>query len=896
MKIFYSIILFFFSLALVQAQQTFPISPIGTQHVFPGAKITTHLSAVNHDLPSIHLAAINLPNFGSFEDEGKGFGAYTFEPNEGDEGTYLVTLQAISGTDTSLTSFQVIVQNLPNGNKYYVDPINGNNNNPGTESQPWKTLQDVFNTGKTITDNSIVYLRSGNHGAPVVNKLQNKQTYIVAEKGHTPMFEKLNFFLAKNWVLSGIKISPEADSTSAKGNYLRIQPTCSNITVENCEIYGTSDVMNWTTNQDWYDNAGDGVLINGKNDLFRNNYIYNVYFGLTVDGADNIISHNLLNNFGADGFRGLGNGSQFLYNRIQNALVDDYATGNHDDGFQSWATNGPVKNITLKGNQIFSHTDPTLPLKTSILQGLVNFDGFSERWVIEDNIVLTDHPHGITLLGAKFCRVNNNTVINNPLHLFSYGNPPWIRIGPHKNGAKSSGNLTRNNLMAFNYQDGDPGSFDHNLIANNTDHFVDYAHWNFHLKPGAAPINAGTFVDGSTLDNDEKIRLDSFPDIGAFEFGPKPYDFEKPTQINNIQVQDIQPTSISLSWAAATDNYIVKRYIIKSNQGKTIRTDSTFVKILDLPAGTNQDLNIYTEDYAGNLSEKVTYNFTTPDFLNDSVTISISAHPNDQLLKSNGTMLWVGLQNNTVGGFTYFYDDCAALPFQLPTIPNGYKIAQAKLTIEYNRIVNNPVGNADLYVLGLRNTPSIGVADNWQGNFGESPNAVALEDDFISNTKTLGALSTADTTNIKLAEYINNQSSIANKFLILRINSDKENESNYRFYQFASADHPNTLIRPKLELLLTKLVPYQAISNKQLSVYPNPIMENQPIHVRWPTGTLSNQITVTITNLSGQIVTQHQLTTTSNQIKLDANRIPANGTYFLTINDLDTYLVSKIVR
>ncbi|HHB79792.1 MAG TPA: hypothetical protein ENK85_11220, partial [Saprospiraceae bacterium] len=220
MKSYFLLFSFLLTFVFAQAQETFPISPIGTQQVFPGAKIVTHLSAVNHDLPSINLSGINLPSFGSFQDNGKGFGTFTFEPDSADVGKYTVSVQAVSGTDTSRTTFQVIVPELPNGNKYYIDPINGDNNNPGTSSAPWKTLSEVFNTGKNIQANDVLFLRSGNHGSPIINQQKSASTYILAEKGETPVFEKLNFYLAKNWVLSGIKISPEADSTSAKGNYL----------------------------------------------------------------------------------------------------------------------------------------------------------------------------------------------------------------------------------------------------------------------------------------------------------------------------------------------------------------------------------------------------------------------------------------------------------------------------------------------------------------------------------------------------------------------------------------------------------------------------------------------------------------------------------------------------
>lgn len=879
-----------------QAQETFPISPIGTQRVFPGAKITTNLSAVNHDLPSIALSGINLPIFASFQDNGKGFGTFTFEPDAVDVGSYTVTLRAISGTDTSRTTFQVNVPELPNGTKYYVDPINGNNTNPGTSASPWKTLSEVFNTGKSIQANDVLYLRSGNHGAPVINKLQSGTTYILAEKGATPMFEKLNFYLAKNWVLSGIKISPEANSTTAKGNYLRIQPTSFQITIENCEIYGTSDVMNWTTNQHWYDNAGDGVLINGTDNIFRNNYIYNIYFGITVDNVRNIVSHNLFDNYGADCIRGIASDCQFLYNRIQNALVDDYATGNHDDGFQSWTFGAPVKNMVLKGNQIFSHTDPSLPLKTSVLQGMVNFDGFSENWVVEDNLILTDHPHGLTLLGARNCKVSNNTVIANPLQLFSYGNPPWIRIGPHKNGTKSTGNLNRNNLMAFNYEENNPGTFGPNLIANNSEYFVDYAHWNFHLKPNSGPINAGRKEGGSTLDNAQHIRLDSFPDIGAYEYSSSTFDFEPPTPVSNIQLLDLNPNHLKVSWDPSSDNYQVKRYHLSVDHHRVV-TDSLEANFLNLNPGNQFDLKIWAEDLAGNMSSITTLNVIMPNMPADSIVLTIPVALEDQMIQSTKEQRWIGLHKHIVGGYTFFYDASAVLPFRVPETPPDFQLISADLIINYNRLVNSPKGSADLYAVGWRNSPLVSSNDHWQGEYGTQTFGTPIQKEFLNKETLLGWVTTNDTSSTQLADYINAQVQAGVHHVFLRLNSDQENESNYRFYEFMSGDHPDTELRPRLEFLYTRIVSNQEITKATgLTVFPNPVLDKQPITINWPANTFADPITLTITNINGQVVAKRSYPISQNQLELPADILPKKGVYFLTINDLKTYWASKIVR
>ena len=58
-----------------------------------------------------------------------------------------------------------------------------------------------------------------------------------------------------------------------------------------------------------------------------------------------------------------------------------------------------------------NYEDPNQPFRGT-LQGLGCFDGFYIDWVIENNLVVTDHWHGISLCGAVNCRIVNNTVVD----------------------------------------------------------------------------------------------------------------------------------------------------------------------------------------------------------------------------------------------------------------------------------------------------------------------------------------------------------------------------------------------------------------------------------------------------------------------------------------------------
>jgi parallel beta-helix repeat protein len=139
------------------------------------------------------------------------------------------------------------------------------------------------------------------------------------------------------------------------------------------------------------------------------------------------------------------------------------------------------------------------------------------NWVVENNVIITDHWHGITLSGAKNCRIVNNTVVD--INDMTPG-PPWIRISEHKNEQRSVGCVVRNNLTTKINCDTSGVTIDHNMIVTRyEDFFVDYTINNMHLRSGSAPVDAG-ISDGAPLaDRDALVRpVGGGYDIGAYEY------------------------------------------------------------------------------------------------------------------------------------------------------------------------------------------------------------------------------------------------------------------------------------------------------------------------------------------------------------------------------------------
>lgn len=433
---------------------------------------------------------------------------------------------------------------------FYLDPVNGDMNNSGTQANPWSTLEEVFdqnkiesraledhpyvpgmnlvpkNPGAPVKAGDTLILMNGYHGEVSAREYYNEDFItITAMPGHTPALGRMVFRSGSKWKLKGLSISPELAPEYDTGYLLRFEDhswsgPISECVVEECKLFSVWDSENWGAS-DWNDKACDGIMLPGDGLVVRSCHLKNVDMGIyvTVDGKNCLVENSIVENFCGDGLRCLGNHCTFQYNTVKNCYD---VNGNHDDGFQSWSvgTNGSVGDGTvygliLRGNTILAYEDPDQPFRGT-LQGIGCFDGMFEDWVVENNVIVTDHWHGITLLGAVNCNVVNNTVIDP--NTTSPG-PPWIRVSKHKNGTPCSGCLVRNNLVTALNNAEQGVEEDHNIIVEYYDaFFIDAAAHDLHLKPGCLAVDAGKKEKAPVSDRDQVTRpFGSGWDIGAYE-------------------------------------------------------------------------------------------------------------------------------------------------------------------------------------------------------------------------------------------------------------------------------------------------------------------------------------------------------------------------------------------
>jgi hypothetical protein len=436
-------------------------------------------------------------------------------------------------------------------NDFYIDPVAGNDSGDGSAAHPWPSVQFVFdndlietqdwpdfpyddgmalvavNVGAPIKAGDTLWLRDGYHGDIVVEHAYNTAPItIAAAPGATPHVRSVVVQAAQNWIIRGLSISPsygasnEAITMAEISDHNYFGPTW-DVDFGANNLFSVDDASGWGADE-WVNLASSGIEVGAARIDVHDNRIRNVRFGIGVDGPDSSVRRNVIDGFSADGLRGLGDRDVFEYNRVQNDKIGDDFDENHDDGFQSWSVGadgnvgtGEVTGIVLRGNVFINSTDPNDPLRNS-MQGIGCFDGFFVDWTVENNVVITDHWHGISFYGMRDSRIVNNTVID---LADGQPGPPWIMVTDHKDGTPSSNVIVRNNLAADFELSGDNVTSDHNVQFDDASLLFVAPPFDLHLLPtafDAIDMGSADLAPSTDVEGEPRPQGAGF-DIGAYE-------------------------------------------------------------------------------------------------------------------------------------------------------------------------------------------------------------------------------------------------------------------------------------------------------------------------------------------------------------------------------------------
>ena len=442
---------------------------------------------------------------------------------------------------------------------FYCDPVSGSMSNDGSSGSPWSTLQAVFdnnkiesrdrnldpkNQGAPVKAGDTIKLRAGNHGGLYATDYCNTAHIIVeADTGHEPVLTSLELRYSFNWTFRGLTVTNGQGPT---GYLVQFRYSCHDITVEDCYLYSEEDSSGWSSSQ--WNSVSSGLWLEGADCLALNNDILNIDMGIYVTGSGAQLIGNTIQNIAKDGIRGSGGGITLE----DNAILDCYnVNDNHDDGIQWYSgSGGTAPNVTIRTTYINDDTSGGTRNFIGNFQGIGCFDDYLTYWTVENNIVICNHWHGISLYNADYCTIANNTAYNYKYIASESDMNTWINFFEGKQGGGGTGNTLVNNLMHSSTS----GYNQQVTRSNYTQYFVNTnpSSLDLHLKSGSPAIDAGTSSGAPSVDFDGVSRPQgSGYDVGAYEYvtGGMPGQATNPSPSNSATSVS---TTADLSWTAGS--------------------------------------------------------------------------------------------------------------------------------------------------------------------------------------------------------------------------------------------------------------------------------------------------------------------------------------------------------
>jgi parallel beta-helix repeat protein len=416
-------------------------------------------------------------------------------------------------------------------NIFYVAK-NGNNNNSGSETEPWLTIQKAADT---LSPGQKVYIKEGVYNEMVkVTKSGNSNGYIIfsAYPDHRVILDGNGIapLYPSQPVISGLIYVNNADYIKLKGLKIRNSRSCGiyavnadYITIKDNYIYNTfsSGIGVW---------LGTNVLIDGNEVVWACNP-NNGDLSLTsqecltvanckdFEVTNNHIHHSSL--IDRQGGEGLQAKQQAIRGKIHHNIVHDlYKVGLYIDAWDR-----PTHDIEVYDNIVYRCHN-----YWGMACGAEN-GGTLENIKFYNNLVYENGAVGIGVEGGwgvngvhhyfNNIYIYNNTVYNNRYLGLNWG---W---GIHVNAAEGENIYIKNNICYQNYSDkvtvDQTGAPRNLVIENNLEGpdplFVNPAGNDFHLRNGSPAIDKAsrTTVPDDDFSGAARPKGNGY-DIGAFEF------------------------------------------------------------------------------------------------------------------------------------------------------------------------------------------------------------------------------------------------------------------------------------------------------------------------------------------------------------------------------------------
>jgi len=452
----------------------------------------------------------------------------------------------------ALTLLWLILPQTAQAAEYYLDAANGNDSNPGTEAQPWKTIARAQNYkagyvpdgyDPMVAPGDTVWVKNGSYGIFRENTSDNpRESYYFernnwitykAATGHSPILTGINIRNYKPY---------DPNAGKAGSSYLIFDGFAVNGRVF---IYYTNyvQVKNSTISGTSY-NANDPVveLGSGHHTTIDSCIIRNGGEGIGGSGNYCTFSNNIIHHIGEDAFHFWGN-----YLTVENNDIYDvarvYAAGDDPNNYSSYHPDGmhlehkeaSITDVTIRCNKVHDCNDASVQA-ISIYGG----EGANawQHLKIENNLIydMNCPDNLLIVVGVADCDIINNTVWSfvggkARIHTHaSYGGCVVTNlynnifrtflVDEDKSGFTAQVVNHGNNIFGGN-PNGQGGTYkfytNSTELKSTTPVFVNASGDDYHLADGSVAINFGDPAYAPATDILGNPR-DALPDAGSYEY------------------------------------------------------------------------------------------------------------------------------------------------------------------------------------------------------------------------------------------------------------------------------------------------------------------------------------------------------------------------------------------
>ncbi|MCK4827665.1 PKD domain-containing protein, partial [bacterium] len=428
------------------------------------------------------------------------------------------------------------------GEVYYVDATTGNDNNPGSELLPWRTIQKAANT---IVEGDTVIVNAGTYDERVSESTSGSSGNLITYKVKEGDTVQCNgFTLSGNYIkVDGFRFTAESCNPEngtgvyCSGDYCEIVNNyCYGCWRNGIYLTSTSSYCIAEGNEIEYCAGYCGILMGGTYHTIENNEIHNLRIAIDPSCA-------LFNDKDAIWF--FGSNHVIKGNYVHNITHDAEPNGDqHIDAFMSWDW-GP----SMPGGSYCTFEKNLIVLNNSSPPDRGKGQSGPNGWMLgtgTNNITIKNNlvycPKGVHTWGTGGLKVLNNTFIIDPSLVWPNVETPCAVFSSEPNITVKN-NIVVDTKWCYFWISGSNPDRDYNCTWNHdgsqdaggvshgpnswwyTDpKFVDFADGaatdNLHLKSDSPCIDAGANLSGTVDDdNDGNSRpYGAWYDIGAYEY------------------------------------------------------------------------------------------------------------------------------------------------------------------------------------------------------------------------------------------------------------------------------------------------------------------------------------------------------------------------------------------